>query len=132
MKLESFWGRPTNSFYNPDKANDGGGYWQFKGGALYITNSGQPLVMEVRDTSCGWFGTRKEFHADVNGRKVDVWWGTMEDFWHGEPTCKELKPLCSAARISIREARKMIRDTFAAADLAAEWQFAVQKERDGA
>lgn len=132
MKLESFWGRPTNPFYDLDKANDGGGYWQFEGGALFITNNGRPVVMEVRDDSCGWLGSRKEFHADVNGRKADVWWGTMEDFWHGEPTCRELKPLCSAARISIREARKMIWQAFAAANLAAEWQLEAQEERSGA
>lgn len=129
MRIESFWGRPTNAHYDPRKANDGGGYWQFEGGALFITSDGRPVVMEVRDTSCGWFGSRMELHAEVSGHTVDVYWGTMEDFWHREPTCKELKPLCRAARISIREARRMIRDTFAAANLAAEWQFAAEQKQ---
>ena len=129
MKLQSFWGHPTNSFYDPRKANNGGGYWQFAGGALYITDAGLPVVLEVIDSSCGWFGSRKELHADVSGRKADIYWESMEDFWHREPTCKELKPLCTAARISIREARRVIQEAFRAVDLAASWQLAAQEGR---
>lgn len=38
MRMESFWGRPTNLFYSLDKANAGGGCWQFEGGALHTAS----------------------------------------------------------------------------------------------
>lgn len=119
MKMKSFWGIPTNSFYDRNKSFDGGGYWQYKGGALFVASSGRFVTMEVCDNSCGGFGSRKEFHATVGDRVFDKWWGTMKEIGYCDPTCKDLKPLCSAARINVTEARKMIDMAFEAANAAA-------------
>ncbi len=117
-RVESVWGLPTNPFYDPRKVRNGGGYWQYSGGALFLGRE-RTLVMEVSDTSCGEYGTRSELRATVAGRTIELYWGTMEDVWHTRPTCRELRPLCAAARINISDARELIRTAFQAANLAA-------------
>ena len=121
-KVESVWGHPTNPFYNPRKARNGGGYWQYSGGALFLERE-RALVLEVSDTSCGEYGTRREVRATVGGRTFGLYWGSMDDFWHTNPTCQELRPLCAAARINISTARDLIRTAFHAANMAA-WKTA--------
>lgn len=56
-RLLSVWGYPTNPEYNPDTANNGGGYWQFAGG-IVADIGGKLVTVEVDDTSCGDFGSR--------------------------------------------------------------------------
>ena len=78
FNIVSAWGLPTNPEYDPDTANNGGGYWQFAGGILADVN-GRPVTVEVDDTSCGDFGAR--YYVDViadgyHWRFVD---GTMAD-----------------------------------------------------
>lgn len=34
FNIVSAWGMPTNPKYDPDTANNGGGYWQFAGGTM--------------------------------------------------------------------------------------------------
>ena len=41
MNLIAVWGTDANPFANPEKANDGGGYSQPCGGAVYATESGE-------------------------------------------------------------------------------------------
>lgn len=53
----SAWGWATNPAYDPDTANNGGGYWQFSGGLVAYLN-GRLVTVEVDDTSCGDFGSR--------------------------------------------------------------------------
>lgn len=57
FNIVSAWGFPTNPEYDPDTANNGGGYWQFAGGIL-ADISGHLVTVEVDDTSCGDFGAR--------------------------------------------------------------------------
>lgn len=64
--------------YNPDTANNGGGYWQFEGGCLFDLD-GRIVAVEVQDYSCGDFGSR--LYAQIADPE-HVWclsWGTMED-----------------------------------------------------
>ena len=70
-------GRPTNKFYDPDKANNGGGYWQYDGSA--VAKIGDKTVrVEVCDDSCGDFGTR---YAAIVTYGIKCWylaWGSMD------------------------------------------------------
>lgn len=78
FNIVSAWGLPTNPEYDPDTANNGGGYWQFAGGIL-ADISGHLVTVEVNDTSCGDFGAR--VYVDVIAD--DYHWrfvgGTMAD-----------------------------------------------------
>lgn len=78
FNIMSAWGLPTNPEYDPDTANNGGGYWQFAGGIL-ADISGHLVTVEVDDTSCGDFGAR--VYVDVIAD--DYHWrfvgGTMAD-----------------------------------------------------
>lgn len=69
MKIVSVWGYPSNPFYNPDKANNGGGYWQYYGGVV-LDHHGELVVVELQDDSCGDFGARWHFDIDAPG----YWW----------------------------------------------------------
>ena len=60
FNIVSAWGAQTNPHYDPDTANNGGGYWQFSGGIVVDLN-GQLVTVEVDDTSCGDFGSRVYF-----------------------------------------------------------------------
>ncbi len=63
FNIVSAWGAQTNPHYDPDTANNGGGYWQFSGGIVVDLN-GQLVTVEVDDTSCGDFGSRGVFFRD--------------------------------------------------------------------
>lgn len=83
IKLDAVWGTPIGA-YNPDTANNGGGYWQFEGGAIFSAKNGQfIIVIEVVDTSCGDFGTRIWYDVTVQDvTKALVWhvnMGSMDD-----------------------------------------------------
>lgn len=82
IKLDAVWGTPIGA-YNPDTANNGGGYWQFDGGAMFSAENGQFIIIEVVDTSCGDFGTRLWYDITVqDDTKALVWhvnMGSMDD-----------------------------------------------------
>lgn len=69
MKIVSVWGYPSNPFYNPDKAANGGGYWQYYGGVV-LDHNGELVVVELQDDDCGDFGSRWSFDVDALG----YWW----------------------------------------------------------
>lgn len=82
IKLDAVWGTPSGA-YNPYTANNGGGYWQFNGGARFSAGNGQFVIIEVTDTSCGDFGTRLWYDITVqDATKALTWYvnmGTMDD-----------------------------------------------------
>lgn len=82
IKLGAVWGTPSGA-YNPDTANNGGGYWQFYGGAIFSAVNGQIVFVEVQDSSCGDFGTRLGCDITVqDATKALTWYvnmGTMDD-----------------------------------------------------
>lgn len=82
IKLDAVWGTPIGA-YNPDTANNGGGYWQFEGGAIFSAENGQFIIIEVVDTSCGDFGTRIWYDVTVQDTTKALVWrvnmGSMDD-----------------------------------------------------
>lgn len=82
IKLGAVWGTPIGA-YNPDTANNGGGYWQFDGGAMFSAENGQFIIVEVVDTSCGDFGTRIWYDIAIQDDKKALEWhvnvGSMDD-----------------------------------------------------
>ena len=78
FNIVSAWGLPTNPVYDPDTANNGGGYWQFAGGILADVN-GRPVTVEVDDTSCGDFGDRVYVDVLVDGYHWRYAGGSMDD-----------------------------------------------------
>ena len=62
----SFWGANTNSFYDPDRTYNGGGYWQPSGGCL-IAVSGRLVVVEYDKFDCGDFGCRRSYAVECDG-----------------------------------------------------------------
>ena len=76
--IVSAWGAQTNPHYDPDTANNGGGYWQFSGGIVVDLN-GQLVTVEVDDTSCGDFGSRVYFSVTADGFCWQFFDGTMDD-----------------------------------------------------
>ena len=78
LSIISAWGWETNPTYNPDFANDGGGYWQFAGG-IVVNLNGQLVAVDVDDTSCGDFGSRVYFCVVADGFCWRFACGTMDD-----------------------------------------------------
>ena len=76
--LISAWGCSTNPAYNPDSANNGGGYWQFAGGVVVDLN-GRLVTVEVDDTSCGDFGSRRYVDISTDGFRWQFVDRTMDD-----------------------------------------------------
>ena len=78
FNIVSAWGAQTNPHYDPDTANNGGGYWQFSGGIVVDLN-GQLVTVDVDDTSCGDFGSRVYFSVTADGFCWRFSDGTMDD-----------------------------------------------------
>lgn len=78
FNIVSAWGLPTNPEYDPDTANNGGGYWQFAGGIL-ADISGHLITVEVDDTSCGDFGSRVYIDVIADGYHWRYAGGSMDD-----------------------------------------------------
>lgn len=82
VKLDAVWGTPSGT-YNPDTANNGGGYWQFYGGAIFSAVNGQIVIIDVQDSSCGDFGTRLYYDITVQDATKALEWhintGSMDD-----------------------------------------------------
>lgn len=78
FNIVSVWGMPTNPKYNPDTANNGGGYWQFAGGIL-ADISGHLVTVDIVNTSCGDFGSRYYVDVLADGYHWRFAGGTMAD-----------------------------------------------------
>lgn len=78
ISIVSAWGSATNPAYNPDTANNGGGYYQFAGGILTEVN-GRLVAVEVDDSSCGDFGSRVYVDIIADGYHWRYADGTMGD-----------------------------------------------------
>ena len=77
FNIVSAWGAQTNLHYNPDTANNGGGYWQYAGG-IVADIGGQLVTVEVDDMSCGDFGSRVYFSVTADGFCWNFSDGTMD------------------------------------------------------
>lgn len=64
--LLSCWGANTNEFYDPDRAYNGGGYWQPSGGCLFAVH-GRLVVVEYDKFDCGDFGCRRSYAVECDG-----------------------------------------------------------------
>lgn len=64
--LLSFWGNNTNTFYNPERSYNGGGYWQPSGGVLFDVG-GRLVVVEYDKYDCGDFGCRRSYAVECDG-----------------------------------------------------------------
>lgn len=62
-----------NHGYNPETANNGGGYWQFGGSCTVELTGGTIISAELDDSSCGDFGRRSELALTANGQKLVLW-----------------------------------------------------------
>lgn len=78
FNIVSVCGMPTNPKYNPDTANNGGGYWQFAGGIL-ADISGHLVTVDIVNTSCGDFGSRYYVDVLADGYHWRFAGGTMAD-----------------------------------------------------
>lgn len=75
LKMVSCWGTPTNPMYDCLTANNGGGYWQFCGGAVFAVDDGRHVIIDVDDQSCGDFGTRLWCDITVQDTDTALTWG---------------------------------------------------------
>ena len=64
--LLSCWGTNTNEFYDPDRAYNGGGYWQPSGGCLFAVH-GRLVVVSYDKHDCGDFGCRRDYVVECDG-----------------------------------------------------------------
>lgn len=64
--LLSCWGTNTNEFYDPERAYNGGGYWQPSGGCL-IAVSGRLAAVSYDKYDCGDFGCRRSYAVECDG-----------------------------------------------------------------
>ncbi len=78
MQIVSAWGYPSNPFYNPERAANGGGYWQYYGGVVLALN-GELVVVELHNDDCGDFGSRWGFDVTVPGYCWRVNCGNADD-----------------------------------------------------
>lgn len=78
MEIASVWGYPSNPFYNPERAANGGGYWQYYGGVVLALN-GELVVVELYDDDCGDFGSRWGFDVTAPGYCWRVTCGDADD-----------------------------------------------------
>lgn len=122
MKIQSFWGFPTNPYYDPTKAYNGGGYWQYRGGALYMAEDGRPVVIETEDASQGDFGTIYGYTITVDSMVYRDDWGSadcMDGRYSPDPAI--LRSAAGKIGIPVEELVNCIRQTDEAADMAATW-----------
>ena len=122
MKMLSFWGEPLNKHYNPDRENNGGGYWQYLGGALYLTENGVPVEIVTEDSSRGDFGTIHGYTVYVGKLVYQDDWGTnVLMCGHYDPDPAVLKAAAAKVGISEKELVDYILEADKAANMAAKW-----------
>lgn len=79
FSLLSCWGNNTNTFYDPERSYNGGGYWQPSGGCL-IAVGGRLVVVEYDKYDCGDFGCRRDYVVETPGFR----WAWRESNLDGE------------------------------------------------
>lgn len=117
FNIASAWGVPTNPAYNPDTANNGGGYWQFAGGLVAEIN-GQLVAVEVDDQSCGDFGSRVYVDIIAGGYHWRYADGTMDDASIDAPE-EVADILASASGVLGVDALALVCEAYEAANLCA-------------
>lgn len=117
FNIVSAWGWATNPAYNPDTANNGGGYWQFAGGVVVDLN-GRLVTVEVDDMSCGDFGSRRYVDISTDGFRWQFVDGTMGDASIDAPE-EVADILASASGVLGIDAWALVYDARGAADLCA-------------
>lgn len=103
----------VNSGYNPETANNGGGYFQPSGTATINTAAGE-IEVYVDDTSCGEFGSRIQVIVYTGDDPVMLYLGSMESYPDdiiaermraiGEATGENAEELVDMAIEAVREA----------------------------
>lgn len=76
LEMISCWGYAPE--YDADRCNNGGSYYQPTGGALFSVD-GQPVAVEIDDSSCGDFGSRMFVSIEADVYKWCWTTGTMDD-----------------------------------------------------
>lgn len=119
VNIVSAWGYPTNPEYDPNTANNGGGYWQYAGGILADVG-GKLVTIEVDDRSCGDFGSRIYIDVSTGAFHWGVNVGSMDDASIQEP--EEIDEIyASISGVLGIDADGLIREAIDAAGLCA-WQ----------
>ena len=72
----SFWGDASE--YVAELSNNGGRYYQPRGGAL-LRVGGQSVVVDIDDMSCGDFGSRVRVSVECDTHKWVFTFGSMDD-----------------------------------------------------
>lgn len=79
VEVKAVVGENTNANYDPDRANNGGGYWQPQGRAL-VRVGGKEMIVIYSDDSCGDFGRDETAAIKVGMWRYQVLYNvTMED-----------------------------------------------------
>lgn len=131
IKAISCWGEASGN-YDPSTANNGGDYWQFVGGAMFATEDGHHVIIDVDDQSCGDFGTRRWYDITVQDVAAALTWGvnmgSMDDASIDPPEVIDavLAAIAAELRTSSTDVEALIRQaTRAASEVAwmeGKWQ----------
>lgn len=68
----------NNDFYDANKQNNGGGYYQ----PCYIysgTYENKPIEVQIRDTSCGEFGSRYSVEVYYDNTVTEYYYNSMNN-----------------------------------------------------
>lgn len=129
MRMESFWGYAKDFYYDPEKwyYNDGFLY-AVEGGALYISDAGEPVIVETWDSGHGEFAVVIE----VLGRRWETEWkpagcGEFSD----APDQSVLSSAAGSMGVTGEDLGRMLSEAFRAASLAAVWQLAEESKAEG-
>lgn len=69
-----------NHAYNPETANNGGGYWQFWGDCQIVTSTGAVINVEFNNSSCGDFGHRYNMKLMYDNDEFNIWEDNVSDY----------------------------------------------------
>lgn len=116
LEMISCWGYAPE--YDSALCNNGGSYYQPTGGALFSIG-GQPVSVEIDDSSCGEFGSRVYVSIDTGTHNWSWTTGTMDDAGIA-PRAEEDNILASVSGVLGVDAwADLVRPAIAAMDWAA-------------
>lgn len=118
-RMISVWGEETNPFANPDTCNNGGGYFQPAGGAVWATGIGD-VIVDWYDNSCGDFGDR--WDATIIVAATGHEWRFALDCIGGDVDADERWNNAAALGLYVAtglDADELLRDTSVAVEWAA-------------